>query len=78
MRQLDYALLRVEGSPGNDPIGNENQDGNNRGWIKIPENSHEIIEKVVTPYIQALKFQIYLRSDQKITLAQSVGYPPER
>ena len=52
MRQLDYALLRVEGSPGNDPIGNEIQDGNNRGWIKIPENSHEIIPNSALIIIQ--------------------------
>lgn len=38
--QLDYVLLRVEGEPGNSPIGgSENADPNPkpRGWIKLPD-----------------------------------------
>jgi hypothetical protein len=39
--QLDYALIRVEGEPGNDPVGgpevlDKNPDAGPRGWIKLP------------------------------------------
>lgn len=39
--ELDYALLRVEGEPGNDPIGGpavaeKNPDAPPRGWVKVP------------------------------------------
>lgn len=39
--ELDFALLRVEGAPGNDPAGgpevlNKNPDAAPRGWIKVP------------------------------------------
>lgn len=38
--QLDYMLLRVDGEPGNDPVGGpevENPDAEPRGWIRLPK-----------------------------------------
>jgi hypothetical protein len=42
--QLDYALLRVKGSPGNDPVGGarpELRSAEPRGWINIPARAHD-------------------------------------
>jgi hypothetical protein len=36
---LDYALLLLEGEPGNDPIGGQTG-GDPRGWIRMPQNEH--------------------------------------
>lgn len=45
--QLDYALVRVEGEPGNDPVGgpamlDKNPDAAPRGWIKLPTVAPEL------------------------------------
>ncbi|WP_051035480.1 trypsin-like serine peptidase [Crinalium epipsammum] len=39
--KLDYALLRVDGEPGNKPIGASTEGSVKRGWIEIPTNAHE-------------------------------------
>jgi V8-like Glu-specific endopeptidase len=40
--ELDYALLRIDGEPGNKPIGeNPEPNSQNRGWIKLPEEAYE-------------------------------------
>jgi hypothetical protein len=42
--QLDYALLRVAGEPGNrQPGGRTEPGGTKRGWITFPEASHEFV-----------------------------------
>jgi hypothetical protein len=46
--QLDYALLRVDGAPGNDPVsGGKDQEPEAppRKWIKLPEGEHGFPEK---------------------------------
>lgn len=43
--ELDYALLRVEGKPGNQVIGKKAEPGAAlRGWIKVPWEGYEIEE----------------------------------
>lgn len=41
--ELDYALLRVEGTPGEDPVGGETDDPETtlRGWVKVPMEPHD-------------------------------------
>lgn len=42
--QLDYALLRVSGTPGDEPVGgdaNKDHKAPARGWIKKPTNVHQ-------------------------------------
>jgi Trypsin-like peptidase domain/Effector-associated domain 1 len=44
--QLDYALLRVAGSPGDEPVGgsdNENPNAPPRGWIGLPAETHAFV-----------------------------------
>jgi V8-like Glu-specific endopeptidase len=44
--KLDYALLRVEGEPGNDPVGgtkNKDPNAESRGWIKSPTSAHDFV-----------------------------------
>jgi V8-like Glu-specific endopeptidase len=36
---LDYALLRLEGEPGNDPIGGK-ATGESRAWMSMPQEAH--------------------------------------
>ena len=40
--ELDYALLRVEGTPGEDPVGGETDDPETalRGWVAVPAEAH--------------------------------------
>ena len=40
---LDYALLLLEGAPGNEPIGEGTETGDRRGWIRIPETLHNFL-----------------------------------
>jgi hypothetical protein len=42
-QQLDYALLRLEGEPGEDPVGGPEVEDTNapaRGWIPVPAGKH--------------------------------------
>lgn len=39
--QLDYALLRVAGSPGNETIGKSEPGGIKRGWVKISQEPYD-------------------------------------
>lgn len=41
--ELDYAILSVEGSPGNEPVGGQTDDPRPtpRGWVKIPDEEHD-------------------------------------
>jgi V8-like Glu-specific endopeptidase len=39
--QLDYALLRLDGSPGGESIGKSEPGAPTRGWIKIPEKPYD-------------------------------------
>jgi formylglycine-generating enzyme required for sulfatase activity len=41
--ELDYALLRIDGDPGNQPIGSENAEpgATLRGWIEIPRETFD-------------------------------------
>lgn len=43
--ELDYALLRVDGSPGNDPVGGDTGDQRSvsRGWIQLPQAPHDFL-----------------------------------
>jgi hypothetical protein len=41
---LDYALLRLEGEPGNTFVGNVVGNGVQRSWISLPEDSHDFKE----------------------------------
>ena len=39
--ELDFALLRLKGTPGSDPVGLKPQPGDSkRGWVKLPEQEH--------------------------------------
>lgn len=39
--ELDFALLRLKGAPGNEPVGINPQPGSpKRGWIKLPEQEY--------------------------------------
>lgn len=38
---LDYALLKIDGEPGNEPIGTMEPGGSKRGWIKVQQNSYD-------------------------------------
>jgi nucleoside phosphorylase len=39
--ELDYALLRLKGSPGKDPVGLSPQPGAfQRGWVKVPQQEY--------------------------------------
>ena len=41
--ELDYAILSVEGSPGNEPVGGQTDDPRPtpRGWVKFPDEEHD-------------------------------------
>ncbi|GIF02124.1 trypsin-like peptidase domain-containing protein [Paractinoplanes rishiriensis] len=43
--ELDYVIMRVDGTPGHDPIGGETDDPRpprtRRGWIEIPAREHD-------------------------------------
>lgn len=40
--ELDFALLRLKGMPGNDPVGINPQPGTpKRGWINLPQQIHQ-------------------------------------
>lgn len=40
--KLDYALLRVDGKPGNEPVGqNASPQGQPRGWITLPDTNYD-------------------------------------
>jgi hypothetical protein len=40
--QLDYALIRVDGSPGSEPVGERvSSNAGLRGWIKIPDTPYD-------------------------------------
>lgn len=43
--ELDYALLRVAGSPGQDPVGGNTRDSNStrRGFIELPRYPHDFM-----------------------------------
>jgi V8-like Glu-specific endopeptidase len=42
--KLDYALLKLEGEPGVDPVGhNAEPDFSQRGWIEVPKQSYEFL-----------------------------------
>jgi hypothetical protein len=44
--ELDYALVRVKGAPGNDPVGGPGVRGPHsepRGWIDIPATTHDFM-----------------------------------
>lgn len=46
--QLDYALLRVKGTPGQDPVSggkDQEQQAPPRAWIKLPDAEHDFAEK---------------------------------
>ena len=43
LEQLDYALLRVDGAPGNDPVGNKAEPAApSRKWIEVPTQVPDI------------------------------------
>ena len=51
--ELDYALLRVKGAPGNDPVGGPGlqlEKPQARGWIAMPARAHDF-EKYPSIYI---------------------------
>jgi Trypsin-like peptidase domain len=41
--ELDYALLRIDGAPGEDPVGGTTEDPNQvpRRWVKVPAGPYE-------------------------------------
>jgi V8-like Glu-specific endopeptidase len=43
LEELDYAVLRVQGTPGTDPVGGETNDPNPapRNWIEAPAAAHD-------------------------------------
>jgi V8-like Glu-specific endopeptidase len=42
---LDYALLRLEGTPGNDPVGGGQaiNEQAKRGWLELPQNAYNFV-----------------------------------
>jgi hypothetical protein len=46
LEKLDYALLRVDGEPGNEPVGqNASPQDSPRGWITLPDISYDFAPK---------------------------------
>jgi V8-like Glu-specific endopeptidase len=45
LNELDFALLRVNGAPGNDPIGGDTEDPNptTRKWIYVSADAHDFV-----------------------------------
>lgn len=45
--ELDYAILTVEGTPGNDPVGGETNDPKPvpRGWVKVPTGVYDFTKQ---------------------------------
>ena len=42
--ELDFTLLRLKGTPGNDPVGINPQPGAvRRGWVKLPNQEHPFV-----------------------------------
>lgn len=43
--ELDYAILTVEGAPGNDPVGGKTGDPRpaTRGWVQVPGGTHDFM-----------------------------------
>lgn len=61
--ELDYAILRVDGEPGNEVIGKSDASNNKRGWVKIQQEPFEFAPDspliiVQHPDTQALKLSI--------------------
>jgi hypothetical protein len=55
---LDYALMRVEGTPGEDPVGGQ-QGAPQRGWLKPAAHAFEVGEPILIlqhPQAAPLKF----------------------
>jgi V8-like Glu-specific endopeptidase len=52
--ELDYAILRVDGTPGNDYIGGKTDDPNaiQRGWVPLPATAHDFASQPAIYIVQ--------------------------
>jgi V8-like Glu-specific endopeptidase len=71
--ELDYALLRVNGRPGDDPVGGDTQSQYpvRRGWLTLPSESHVFLAQPALYIVQhpdGKPMQIAIDSDAVIAV----------
>lgn len=73
--ELDYALLRIDGTPGEDTIGKNNyEDAPARGWINLPTEPYEFIPEtplLIVQHPNAEPLKLAFDSDAIISINQS-------
>lgn len=68
--ELDYALLRVNGRPGDDPLAGD-EGGRNRGWIQLPHDTYDFTKNKALYIVQhpdGKPMQVAIDSDAVIGL----------
>jgi hypothetical protein len=73
--ELDYALLRVDGKPGCDTVGNKMEpDAPNRGWLQLTKTAYDFplnSALVIVQHPQSAPLKLAIDTDSVISLNSS-------
>ena len=73
--ELDYALVRIDGIPGHEPIGNNAEPGSAlRGWIELPTKCYEFLRNtplLIVQHPEAEPLKLAFDTDSIIDINQN-------